>query len=88
VVKESAERAGRDPDALTYAYNVSVRVGGGPPPDPDRMVAGEPGAIAERLAGLASDGFTFFNVWLSGDRSVQRERLANDVLPVVRELAR
>ncbi len=88
VVKESAARAGRDPQALTYAYNVSVRVGGGPPSDPDRMVAGEPGPIAERLAGLASDGFTCFNVWLSGDRSEQRERLAKDVIPAVRELAR
>jgi probable F420-dependent oxidoreductase len=88
VVRESAERAGRDPDTLTYAYNVSVRVGGDPAPDPDRMVAGEPGAIAERLAGLAADGFSCFNLWLSGDRSEQRERLANDVLPAVRELAR
>jgi alkanesulfonate monooxygenase SsuD/methylene tetrahydromethanopterin reductase-like flavin-dependent oxidoreductase (luciferase family) len=89
VVKESAERVGRDPETLTCAYNVSVRVGGGgPPPDPDRMVAGEPGAVGERLAGLAADGFTCFNVWLSGDRWEQRERLAKDVVPAVRELAR
>lgn len=87
VVKEAAERAGRDPGTLTYAYNVSVRVGGDPAPDPDRMVAGEPPAVAERLAGLASDGFTCFNVWLSGDRAEQRERLANEVLPAVRKLA-
>jgi alkanesulfonate monooxygenase SsuD/methylene tetrahydromethanopterin reductase-like flavin-dependent oxidoreductase (luciferase family) len=87
-VKESAERVGRDPDRLTCAYNVSVRVGGGPAPDPDRMVAGEPGAVAERLAGLAADGFTYFNVWLSGDRWEQRERLMKDVVPAVRELAR
>ena len=88
VVTESAERVGRDPNTLTYAYNLSVRVGGGPPPDPDRMVAGEPGAVAERLAGLAADGFTCFNVWLSGERWEQRERLAKDVVPAVRELAR
>ena len=88
VVKESAERVGRDPDRLTYAYNVSVRVGGGPPPDPDRRVGGEPGAVAERLAGLAADGFTYFNVWLSGDRWEQRERLMEDVVPAVRALAR
>jgi alkanesulfonate monooxygenase SsuD/methylene tetrahydromethanopterin reductase-like flavin-dependent oxidoreductase (luciferase family) len=88
VVKEWAERVGRDPEALTCAYNVSVRVGGGPPPDPERMVAGEPGAIAERLAGLAGNGFTCFNVWLSGDRWEQRERLMSDVVPAVRELAR
>jgi len=88
VVTESAERVGRDPDTLTYAYNMSVRVGGDLPPDPDRMVAGEPGAVAERLAGLAADGFTCFNVWLSGDRWEQRERLAKDVVPAVRELAK
>ena len=88
VVTESAERVGRDPNTLTYAYNMSLRVGGGPPPDPDRMVAGEPGAIAEQLAGLAADGFTCFNVWLSGDRWEQRERLMKDVVPAVRELAR
>jgi alkanesulfonate monooxygenase SsuD/methylene tetrahydromethanopterin reductase-like flavin-dependent oxidoreductase (luciferase family) len=52
------------------------------------MVAGEPDAVAERLAGLAADGFTHFNVWLSGDRWEQRERLAKDVVPAVRELAR
>jgi hypothetical protein len=52
------------------------------------MVAGEPGAIAERLAGLAANGFTCFNVWPSGDRWEQRERLMSDVVPAVRELAR
>jgi hypothetical protein len=46
------------------------------------------GTVAERLAGLASDGFTRFNFWLSGDRAEQRERLVNDMLPAVRELAR
>jgi len=88
VVKEAAEGAGRDPGTLTYAYNVSVRVGGDPATDPDRMVAGEPDAVAERLASLMADGFTCLNFWLSGDRAEQRERLANDVLPAVRELAR
>jgi probable F420-dependent oxidoreductase len=86
-VREAAERAGRDPDAVTCAYNVSVRVGGDPAPDPDRLVAGEAGAVAERLAGLVADGFTFLNLWLSGDRAEQRERLAREVLPAVRELS-
>ena len=52
------------------------------------MVAGEPDALAERLASLMADGFTCLNFWFSGDRAEQRERLANDVLPAVRELAR
>ena len=86
-IREAAEGTGRDPDALTYAYNVSVRVGGDPGPDPDRLVAGEPGEVAERLAGLVADGFTCLNFWLSGDRNEQRERLASEVLPAVRDLA-
>jgi hypothetical protein len=56
-IREAADGAGRDPDALTYAYNVSVRVGGDPGSDPDRLVAGEPGAVTERLAGFVADGF-------------------------------
>ena len=86
-IREAAEGAGRDPDALTYAYNVSVRVGGDPGPDPDRLVTGGPGAVAERLAGFVADGFTCLNFWLSGDRADQRERLASEVLPAVRDLA-
>lgn len=86
-VLEAAERAGRDPDALTYAYNMSVRVGGDPGSDPDRLVAGEPDAVAERLAGFVADGFTCLNFSLSGDRNEQRERVAREVLPAVRDLA-
>ncbi len=49
-IRQAADGAGRDLDAFTYAYNVSVRVGGDPGPDPDRLLAGEPGVVAERLA--------------------------------------
>ena len=86
-IREAAERAGRDPGAITYAYNVAVRVGGDAGPEPDRLVAGEPKAVAERLAGFVADGFTCLNFWLSGDRADQRERLAREVLPAVRDLA-
>src|SRR5262245_31946753 len=34
-VRASAARAGRDADALDYAYNVGVRIGGPPPEDPE-----------------------------------------------------
>ena len=42
VVRRAAEHAGRDPDSLDYAYNVSVRIGGPPADDPERRVTGEP----------------------------------------------
>lgn len=83
-IREQAERAGRDPDAIAYAYNLRARVGGGPAEDPGREVAGEPGEVADRLAGLLGMGFTCLNLWLSGDRAEQRERLAREVLPQIR----
>jgi probable F420-dependent oxidoreductase len=86
LVRQHAQRAGRDPDELTYAYNVPVRVGGDPGPDPDKLVAGEPDDVAERLAGFVRLGFSLLNVAVSGDRTEQRERLARDVIPRVREL--
>ena len=83
-IRERAERAGRDPDAITYAYNVPVRVGGQRSEDPARLVAGDPGEVVERLGGLLAMGFTCLNLWLSGDRADQRERLAAEVLPHLR----
>ncbi|MGH2635459.1 MAG: LLM class flavin-dependent oxidoreductase, partial [Actinomycetota bacterium] len=86
-VRTAAERAGRDPAALEYAYNVGVRVGGPPSPDPDRQIAGEPAEVAERIAHLLGLGFTVLNLSASGRRDEQMERLAAEVLPAVRRLA-
>jgi probable F420-dependent oxidoreductase len=86
-VRAAAERAGRDPDSLDYAYNVPVRVGGGPPADPRRQIAGEPDEVVEDLAGLLDLGFTVLNLFLSGRRDEQMQRLATEVLPSLRELA-
>jgi len=88
VLRDAAREAGRDPDTITCAYNVGIRVGGPPSPDPNAQVAGEPGAVAERLADLVRLGFTTLNFWVSGDRGEQRERLANEVMPAVRDLVR
>jgi alkanesulfonate monooxygenase SsuD/methylene tetrahydromethanopterin reductase-like flavin-dependent oxidoreductase (luciferase family) len=85
-VRAAAERAGRDPDALDYAYNVSVRVGGSPSADPDRVVAGEPGEVAERLAALFGLGFTVLVLMPGGRRDEQLERLGAEVQPAVRQL--
>jgi alkanesulfonate monooxygenase SsuD/methylene tetrahydromethanopterin reductase-like flavin-dependent oxidoreductase (luciferase family) len=86
VVREAASRAGRDPDALDYAYNVGVRVGGPPPDDPERQVAGEPEVVVERLLELTELGFTVLNLWLSGRREEQLERFGSRVLPALRRL--
>jgi probable F420-dependent oxidoreductase len=84
-VRAAARRVGRDPDALDFAYNLSVRVGGPPADDPERQVAGEPGHVAERLAGLLALGFSVLNLSIAGDREEQLRRLADEVLPTVRQ---
>jgi len=83
-IREAAAAAGRDPDALTYGYNVSVAVDEGATSTPQR-VAGRPAEVAARLAELVGGGFDFLNLWPAGDPRVQRERLASEVLPLVRE---
>jgi alkanesulfonate monooxygenase SsuD/methylene tetrahydromethanopterin reductase-like flavin-dependent oxidoreductase (luciferase family) len=82
----AAREAGRSPDEITCAYNVGIRVGGGPPEDPSKQVAGEPDEVAAELASFVGLGFSVLNLWVSGDRSEQRERLATEVFPRVREL--
>jgi alkanesulfonate monooxygenase SsuD/methylene tetrahydromethanopterin reductase-like flavin-dependent oxidoreductase (luciferase family) len=86
-VRTAAARAGRDPDALDYAYNVGVRVGGPPAADPTRQVAGEPEEVVERLLELVDLGFGILNLFLAGRRDEQMERLATQVLPEVRRSA-
>lgn len=85
-VRRAAERAGRDPDSIDYAYNVSVRIGGPPADDPDRRIAGEPDEIIERLLELLDIGFTVLNFWVGGRREEQQERLASEVLATLRQL--
>ena len=79
--------AGRSPEDITCAYNVGIRVGGGPAEDPSKQVAGEPEEVAAKLASFVALGFSALNFWVSGDRNEQRERLAREVIPRVRELA-
>lgn len=84
-VRAAAERAGRDPDAIDYAYNVSVRIGGPPAQDPDRQLAGEPDEVVEGVLELLELGFTVLNFWVGGRRDEQAERLATEILPTVRQ---
>jgi probable F420-dependent oxidoreductase len=86
-VLAAAREAGRQPEAITCAYNLVVRVderaGAGPP-----AVSGPPDAVVERLLGFAGIGFTALNFILAGPgRDEQAERLAHEVLPAVRAAA-
>jgi alkanesulfonate monooxygenase SsuD/methylene tetrahydromethanopterin reductase-like flavin-dependent oxidoreductase (luciferase family) len=84
-IRTVAEKAGRNRDEITYGYNVPVLV-------EERAVtnrwriAGSPRKVARQLAALARHDFTFLNMWPVGEASVQRERLAREVLPAVRDL--
>jgi len=85
-VRAAAGSAGRDPDSLEYAFNVGVRIGGPPPDDPERRVAGEPDEVIERLLVFLEIGFTVMNFWIGGRREEQAERLATEILPTLRRL--
>lgn len=83
VVRRAAEDANRDPDDITYAYNVAVRVD--PESQPrEHVVAGPADKVADELAALAAMGVTFINLWPAGDAFEQRERLATEVIPALR----
>ena len=82
-LRAAAQEAGRDPDALDYAYNVAARVDPSAQPR-EHVVAGSAEQVAERLADLAGMGVTVINLWPVGEAAEQRERLAAEVIPAVR----
>jgi len=83
-VLAAARDAGRDPDHITCAYNLEIRVDDRPDTDPS-VVAGPAEAVAERLVGLVKLGFTAMNFMPVGPgNDEQVERLAREVVPAVR----
>ena len=75
----AAEQAGRSPDTLTLIYNLPIRVD-------DKSTPAE--AVVEQLVGFMRLGFTGFNLQPSGpDRAEQIERIAKEIIPVVRREA-
>jgi alkanesulfonate monooxygenase SsuD/methylene tetrahydromethanopterin reductase-like flavin-dependent oxidoreductase (luciferase family) len=83
-VLSAAERAGRDPGAVTCALNLEVRVDERADSTPD-VVSGPPDAVVERILGFFDTGFTAFNFMPAGPgREEQAERLAREVVPAVR----
>jgi probable F420-dependent oxidoreductase len=81
-VRKSAEEAGRDPDDITCAYNVGVRIDERAEKS-DRVVTGGVDEVVERLAGFVGMGVNFLNLWPAGGADL-RERLAEEVVPVLR----
>ena len=84
VVRRAAEQAGREPDAIECAYNVAVHVGTAMEAS-SRLLAGEPGPIAERIASFVRLGFTTINLWARGG-SDQLELAATEIVPAVHAL--
>jgi alkanesulfonate monooxygenase SsuD/methylene tetrahydromethanopterin reductase-like flavin-dependent oxidoreductase (luciferase family) len=86
-VMAAARAARRDPEKITCAYNVEVRIDVRPP-ERASVVSGSPDAVADRLAALVALGFGALNLMPSGPGgSEQVERLAEEVLPAVRAAA-
>jgi alkanesulfonate monooxygenase SsuD/methylene tetrahydromethanopterin reductase-like flavin-dependent oxidoreductase (luciferase family) len=82
-ILRSAEEADRDPAELTLVYNVAIRVDPEPGSDPD-VLSGPPEHLAERLVSFAGLGFGAFNLIPEDGVPGQAERLAREVLPIVR----
>ena len=86
-ILRGAQQANRNPDAITLAYNMEIRVD-------DRadarsgLVTGSAGAVAEQLVGFTELGFRAMNFQPQGPgRDEQIELLAAEVIPAVREAA-
>lgn len=84
-IRAGAEKAGRNPDEITYGYNIPVLVDEQAVTNQWR-IAGDAMQVTEQLATIAAHGFTFLNLWPVGEATGQRERLAREVLPGVRDL--
>jgi alkanesulfonate monooxygenase SsuD/methylene tetrahydromethanopterin reductase-like flavin-dependent oxidoreductase (luciferase family) len=83
-VLAAARAAGRDPDTITWAYNLSYRIDERADPEPS-VVAGAPEAVIERLRSFAELGFTAMNfIPVGPGQAEQIERLAREVLPALR----
>lgn len=83
VIRDAAEAAGRDPDSLTYAYNVTVLLG--PGAVDDRVIGGSPAQVTDRIGELVQTlGLDAVNVSFTGPPRDQADVFAADVLPHLR----
>jgi probable F420-dependent oxidoreductase len=87
-VLAAARAAGRDPDAITCAYNLGIRIDERADPEPS-VVAGAPEAVIERLQAFVELGFTAMNfIPVGPGQDEQIERLAREVFPTLRAAGR
>ncbi|MGH2709617.1 MAG: LLM class flavin-dependent oxidoreductase [Actinomycetota bacterium] len=83
-VLATAEKAGRDPSAITCVYNVDVRVEENADVE-SFVIAGSSEQLAEQLAGFARLGFHAMNFCPAGPgEDEQAEMLAKEVIPALR----
>jgi alkanesulfonate monooxygenase SsuD/methylene tetrahydromethanopterin reductase-like flavin-dependent oxidoreductase (luciferase family) len=84
-IRKVAEESGRNPDEITYAYNIPALVEAGSSTS-GGQIAGSAAEVAKHLADFVRHGFTLLNLWPGGLAEIQRELLAREVLPTVRDL--
>ena len=79
----AARETGRDPDQITLAYNIEIRIDGRADSSPG-VISGAPDEVVDRLSGLVALGFNAMNFKPVGpDRHDQVERLGAEVLPAL-----
>lgn len=83
-IDAAAESAGRSPDAIRGIYNVAVRIDPDAQPQPD-IITGPVNDVLDQLRRFIDLGFTGLNfIPVGSDRADQLERLAGDVMPILR----
>jgi probable F420-dependent oxidoreductase len=83
-VLAAARQVGREPEEITCAYNVEIRVDEHADTPPS-VVSGPPDAVVEQLLGFLRLGFTAMNFMPEGPgRDEQAERLGREVIPTLR----
>jgi alkanesulfonate monooxygenase SsuD/methylene tetrahydromethanopterin reductase-like flavin-dependent oxidoreductase (luciferase family) len=81
-IDEGAKKAGREPEEIRRAYNISGRIG----QEGEGSLSGPVSKWVEELTHLARElGMDTFIYWPSEDRERQVELFANEVVPAVRE---
>jgi alkanesulfonate monooxygenase SsuD/methylene tetrahydromethanopterin reductase-like flavin-dependent oxidoreductase (luciferase family) len=84
-VRQAAVQAGRDPDAITAGFILPVAVTDAAETQ-DARIVGSAAFVARAAAQIARAGFTFLNFLPLDDTREQRERIARDVVPHIRDL--
>jgi alkanesulfonate monooxygenase SsuD/methylene tetrahydromethanopterin reductase-like flavin-dependent oxidoreductase (luciferase family) len=83
-IDAAAEAAGRRPDEIRGILNMNIRIDPNAEPQPD-AVTGSAEQVVSQLRNLLGLGFTGFNfIVTSPGRTANMQRLAEEVLPVLR----